>query len=114
MLGVTKMNVHEILLSIYAVISHTQNEIVLSDMLPEVPLEPVRITRPHGRAEFGPESLVRTLGWNPTENRGVQRTMRIKLMQHTQRFTLTGAHQILRHSKNPICKDKNLYKTNTP
>lgn len=40
--------------------------------------------------------------------------MRIKLMQHTQRFTLTGAHQILRHSKNPICKDKNLYKTNTP
>lgn len=105
-LGVTKMNVHEILLSIWAIISHTKNEIVFSDMLTEVPLESVRITRLHWRAEFGPESLVRTLCWNPTENRGFQRTMRIKLMQHTQRFTLTGAHQILRHSKTPFVKIK--------
>lgn len=114
MLGVTKMNVHEIVLSICAIISHTKNEIVFSDMLTQVPLESGRITGLHGRAEFGPESLVRTLCWNPAENRGFQRTMRIKLMQHTQRFTLTGAHRILSHSKISICKDKNLYKTNTP
>jgi len=44
MLGVTKMNVHEILLSVCAIISHTENKIVFSDMLIEVPLESVRIT----------------------------------------------------------------------
>lgn len=61
MLGVTKMNVHEILSSVCAIISHTKNKIVFSDMLIEVPLESVRITRLHLRAEFGPKSLVRTL-----------------------------------------------------
>lgn len=63
-----------------AVISHTKNKIVLSDMLIEVPLESVRITCQRLRAEFGPKSLVRTLCWNPTENRGFERTVRIKLM----------------------------------
>lgn len=71
MLGVTKMNVHEILLSVCAIISHTKNKIVFSDMVIEVPLESVRITCLHLRAEFGPKSLVRTLCWNPTENKGV-------------------------------------------
>lgn len=80
MLQVTKMNVHEMLLSICAIISHTKNKIVFSDMLTEVPLVSVRITCLHLRAEFGPKSLVRTLCWNPTENKGFQRTMRIKLM----------------------------------
>lgn len=61
MLGVTKMNVHETLLSICAIISHTENKIVLSDMLIEVPLESVGITCLHLRAEFGPKSLVRNL-----------------------------------------------------
>lgn len=61
MLGVTKMNVHEILLSISAIISHAKNKIVFSDMLTEVPLESLRIIRLHLRAEFGPKSLVRTL-----------------------------------------------------
>lgn len=61
MLEVTEMNVHEILLSVSAIISRTKNKIVFSDMLIEVPLESVRITRLHLRAEFGPKSLVRKL-----------------------------------------------------